>query len=249
MTTPNRGATPRLKALLRHLRSVKRRLLWVFIAFGVGSSLTWYFRTTVLGWLLLPAGGQLSATGRPVFTNPTEMFSLVVGLAIKGGLVVAVPVLVWQVFLFLRPLLSKRQGRFVAIFLPAVFVCFLGGTAFAYFVILPTGLRFLLGFGTDVADPLIRITEYTDLALALLFWLGVVFELPLVMFLLVKMRVVAYQRLKSFRKYVPLAAFILSALITPTVDIVNSTLVALPLIVLYEVGVILAWTVRQKQRS
>lgn len=218
----------------------------MFIAFGVGSSLTWYFRTTVIGWLLLPAGVGLSATGRPIFTTPTEMFSLMVELTIKGGVVVAAPVLVYQVFLFLRPLLSKKQGRFIAIFLPAVFVCFLGGAAFAYFVILPAGLRFLLQFGTDVADPMIRLTEYMTLALAMLFWLGVVFELPLAMFLLVKMRMVSYQRIKRFRRYVPVAAFILGAVITPTFDFVNSTLVAVPIVLLYELGILLAWLARPK---
>ena len=177
------------------------------------------------------------------------MMGLTIHLAMVGGVVVAFPVLVFHVFRLLRPLLSKKQGRFVAIFLPAVFVCFLGGAAFAYFVLLPTGLQFLLQFGADVADPMIRLTEYMDLTLAMLFWIGVIFELPLVMFLVVKMRIVTYQRIKSFRRYVPLAAFILSALITPTVDIVNSTLVAVPIIVLYELGVFLAWLARPKQRK
>ena len=248
MTTRNREVRPRLAAIQRHLRGVKGRLLWVFVAFGVGSSLTWYFRTTVLGWLLLPAHGQLSASGRPIFTSPTEMFSLTVHLAIVGGVVLASPMLVWQVFRLLRPLLNKRQARFVSIFLPATLVCFLGGSAFAYFVILPTGLRFLLQFGTDVADPMIRLSEYMTIALAMLFWLGVGFELPLAMFLLVKMRIVAYKRLKSFRRYVPVAAAILAMIITPTGDLVNSLLVSVPIWVLYEVGLLLAWTVRQKQR-
>ena len=247
MTTRSTGVRPRLAAIQRHFRGVKRRLLWVLVAFGVGSSLTWYFRTPILLWLLLPAGGQLSATGRPVFIAPTEMFSLVIGLAIKGGVVVAFPMLVYQLFQFLRPLLSKKQGRFVAIFLPAGFVCFLGGASFAYFVLLPTGLQFLLQFGTDIADPMIRITDYMDLALAMLFWLGVVFELPLAMFLLVKMRVVSYQSIKSFRRYVPLTALFFGAILTPSFDPVTSMLVTVPIIVLFEAGEVLAWMVRQKQ--
>ena len=249
MRTRSLEVRPRLAALQRHLGGVKRRVLFVLVAFGLGSSLTWYYRKTVITWLLLPAQGQLSATGRPVFTSPTEMFSLTVHLAIVGGCVVAAPVLVFHVFRFLRPLLSKKQRRSVAIFLPAVFVCFLGGAAFAYFVILPTSLRFLLGFGTDAADPMIRITEYMDIAQAMLFWLGIVFELPLAMFLVVKLRLVSYQRIKGFRRYVPLAAFILSAVITPTVDLINSTLVAVPIIVLYETGIILAWMARPRQKK
>ena len=241
--------SPRIEALRRHLRGVKQRILWVFLAFGVGSGLTWYYRKIVIGWLLLPGGGQLSATGRPVFTNPTDMFSVSIHLMMLGGVVVAFPVLVYHVFRFLRPLLNKQQGRFVAIFLPAGFVFFLAGTAFAYFVVLPTGLRFLLKFDLDIADPMIRITEYMDLALAMLFWLGIVFELPLAMFLAVKMRLVTYRRVKSFSRYVPFAAFILSAVITPTFDAINQTLVAVPIILLFGVGVFLAWLARPKPRK
>ena len=240
---------PRLKALQRRLRGVKGRLLWVLVAFGLGSSLTWYFRKTILLWLLLPAGGQLSATGRPVFTSPTEMFNLAFHLAILGGVVLAFPMLVFQAYLFLRPLLSKRLGRLIAIFLPAVFVFFLCGTVFAYFVLLPTGLRFLLQFGTDAADPMIRITEYADLALAMLFWLGVVFELPLAMFLLVKLRIVSYQRFPRFQKYVPLTALFFGAILTPSFDPVTSLLIAVPIIFLYEFGLFLAWMARPKQRK
>ena len=238
----------RLEALQRQLRGVRRRLLLVFIAGGVGFGLTLYFRTAVIHWLLAPAHGRLSLTGQPVFTGPTEMLSLTIHLAIAGGVVAALPVLVYHVARFCSPWMNKQQRRFVAIFLPAGFVCFLAGSAFAYFVLLPTGLGYLLQFGTDVAVPMIRISEYMDLALAMLFWLGVVFELPLGMFLAAKLRIVGYQRFKRLRRYVPMAAFFFSAIITPSFDAVNSTLVAVPLILLYEVGVFLAWVARPKQK-
>ena len=238
---------PRLTAIQRHLRGVKKRVLWVFVGFGLGSSLTWYFQKTVSGWLLDPAHGQLSATGQPIFTSPTDMFSLIARLALVGGAVVAAPVLVFQVVRLLDSLMSRQQRRFVAIFLPAVFVCFLAGTAYAYFVLLPTGLSFLLQFGTDTAIPMIQITEYMDFALAMLFWLGVIFELPLAMFLLARLRLVGYQRVKRFRRYVPYAAIIFSILLTPTIDYVNMALVAVPIVLLFELGAMLAWIVRPRQ--
>ena len=234
-------ASPRLGKIRKHLRGVKRRLLYVFLAFGIGASLTWYFRTVVMLWLLAPAREQLSPTGQPIFTSPTEMFSLTIGLAIKGGLVVGFPVLTYHVARFLSPLLSKRQRHFLVLFLPASLLCYLAGIAFAYFVLLPTGLQFLLHFGTEVAVPMIRISEYMTLVFAMLFWLGVVFELPLIMMMLVKLRIVSYQQLKRLRRYVPAMAFILSAIITPTFDIINQTLVAVPIILLYEVGLVLSW--------
>ena len=219
----------------------------MFVAFGVGASLTWYFRTTIFLWLLAPAGGRLSGTGQPIFTGPTEMFGLTVSLVMKGGIVVAAPVLVYHTYRFLGPLLNKRLRRTISLFLVLGFILYLGGTAFAYFVLLPTGLRFLLNFGTDIATPMIRITEYMDMAVAMLFWLGVVFELPLLMLLLAKLRVMSHKTFKRIRRYVPATAFILAAIITPTFDIINQTLVAIPLILLYEAGVFLAWTVRPRQ--
>jgi sec-independent protein translocase protein TatC len=169
------------------------------------------------------------------------MFSVTVGLAIKGGIVASIPMAVIGIYRLARPVLPDQARLFIILFLPAVLLSYAGGTAFAYYVMLPTGLRFLLNFGTNVAVPMVRITEYLGLVTALLFWLGIVFELPLAMFLLAKLRLVSHRRLMKFQKYVPVAAFILSALITPTFDAVNQTLVAVPLIALYEVGLILAW--------
>lgn len=221
----------------------------MFVAFGTGASLSWYFHKTIIAWLLIPAREQLSATGPPIFTSPTEMFALAVRLAMMGGVVVAFPVLAFHIARFASPLLSPRLRWFVAIFLPAGFVCYLVGVAFAYFVLLPTGLGFLLQFGTDVAVPMIRITEYMDLALAMLFWLGVVFELPLAMFLLAKLRVVSYERFRRLHRYVPPMATILGAIITPGVDPISWSFVAVPLILLFEVGLFLTWLVRPRQPS
>ena len=228
---------------------MRRRLLWVFVALGVGASLTWYFRTTIFLWLLAPAGDQLSGTGQPIFTGPTEMFSVTVGLVVKGGIVTAFPVLAYNVYRLLSPLLDQEKKRLVIIFAALGFVLYLAGVAFAYWVLLPTGLKFLLAFGTDIATPMIRISEYMDMAMAMIFWLGVVFELPLVMLLLAKLRLVSYKDFKKVRRYVPMMAFILSAIITPTFDVVNQTLVAVPLVALFEVGVLLAWIARPKVQS
>ena len=167
----------------------------------------------------------------------------------KGGLFAAFPVAVYHAYRLLRPILSKKVRRFLGIFIPAGFVCYLCGVAFAYFVLLPTGLKFLLQFGTEVATPMVRITEYMSLAIAMIFWLGVVFELPLAMLLLAKLRIVSHKRFQKLRRYVPLAAFVLGAIITPTMDMVNQTLVAVPLILLYEVGVFLAWLVRPRPQK
>ena len=228
----------------QQLRGVKWRLLWVFAALGIGASLAFYYRREIFHLLLAPADGQLSPSGMPVFIAPTEMFSVTIDLVMKGGFVAAFPVAVYHLYRFSSPMMGSRPRRLLRTYLTLGAALYLGGTAFAYFIMLPTGLRFLLHFGTDIATPLIRISEYLTLVLAMLFWLGVLFELPLVMMLLAHIRLVSHRQFRKFRRYVPLTAFIMGALITPTMDFVNQTLVAVPLMLLYEFGIFLAWLVR-----
>ena len=225
---------------------MKRRLLWVLVSFGIGASLTWYFHTAIFLLLLAPAGEQLSPTGQPIFTGPTEMFSLTVNLTLKGGLITAFHVLAYNVYSLFRPLIDKQKRRTLLLFMWLILFFYLAGTAFAYFVLLPNGLRFLLQFGTDIAVPMIRITEYMELAMAMLFWLGIVFEIPVVMLLLAKLELVSHSQFKKVRRYVPIAALILGAIITPTFDPVNQALVAVPMILLFEVGLFLVWLARPK---
>ena len=244
MLAPYRGVGEVARTASRILgRRIRIRLFWVLITFGAGAGGTWYFREAVFGLLLAPAGGNLSpfGDGLPIFTSPTAMMGATIQLAIRGGVIAALPVLTLSVYTLFSALIPPQQRRFLVIFLPATVLSFFLGAAFAYFVMLPTGLQFLLNFGTGVAVPLIVLDEYIALLTAMIFWLGVVFELPIAMFLLAKMRIISYLRLRGLRKYVPVAAFVLSAIITPTFDVVNQTLLAVPIIVLYELGLFLSW--------
>ena len=244
MSAPSRGA------LQRFGRRVRRRLLWIFIAYGIGASCTWYFQKAIFGLLFAPAKGSLSPYGGlPIFTGPAEMMGAAIHLAMMGGLVVSFPVATISVYQLVSRLLGHQKRRFVLIFLPVLFVCYLSGVAFAYFVMLPFGLKFLLHFGEGIAVSLISITEYMSLVTAMLFWLGVVFELPPVMFLLTKLRLVRYERFQRFHRYVPVAALILGALLTPTFDVVNQMMVTVPIIVLYEVGLFLSRLARPKEKG
>ena len=224
-------------------RRIRIRLFWVLLTFGAGAGATWYYKEAVFGLLLAPAGDNLSpfAGGLPIFTSPTSMMGATIQLAIRGGVIAALPVVVVSVYTLFSSLVPPQQRRFLVIFLPATVLSFLLGAIFGYFVLLPTGLKFLLNFGDGVAVPVIVLSEYIDLLSSMIFWLGVVFELPIAMFLLAKMQIVSYLRLRGLRKYVPVAAFILSAIITPTFDVVNQTLLAVPMILLYEIGLFLSW--------
>jgi len=223
-------------------RRIRVRLFWILLTFGAGAGGTWYFKEAVFSLLLAPAGDNLSPfDGQPIFTSPTAMMGATIQLAIRGGVIAALPVLVVSVYTLFSSLVPPQQRRFLVIFLPATVLSFLLGAAFAYWVLLPTGLRFLLNFGDGVAVPVIVLSEYIDLLSSMILWLGVVFELPIAMFLLAKMQIVSYLKFRGLRKYVPVAAFILSAIITPTFDVVNQTLLAVPMILLYEVGLFLSW--------
>ena len=224
-------------------RRIRIRLFWILIFFGTGAASTWYFKEAVFGFLLAPAAGNLSPFegNLPIFTSPTAMMGATIQLAIRGGVIVALPVVVVSLYTLFSSLVPPQQRRFLVIFIPATVACFLLGASFGYWVLLPNGLKFLLNFGTGVAVPLIVLSEYISLLTAMIFWLGVIFELPIAMFLLAKMQIVSYLRLRRLRRYVPVAAFILSAIITPTMDVLNATLMAVPMIVLYEVGLFVSW--------
>lgn len=227
---------------------IKRRIIWAFFAFGTGAASTWTFREEVFNWLLVPGGGALSPFGGlPVFTAPTDMMGATIGLAIKGGAFAAVPVIIVGASTLLLPLFPPRQRRFFIIFVPTLVAFFVGGAAFAYYVMLPVGINFLLHFGDGISVPVISITAYLDLMFAMMLWLGVIFELPLMMFLLAKMRIISYRRMRRFRKFVPFAAFFLSAIITPGADPATSIMVGVPIIALYEFGVFLAWVARPEE--
>ncbi len=237
MRRPNRGAFRRFGNRLR------RRLLFVFLAFGIGAASTWNWKQEVFEFLLVPAEGMLSpfGDGAPVFTGPTAMLGATISLALRGGALVAMPVMAISIYTLLKPLIPQSPHHFIIIMVPVTLLCFIAGGAFAYFVMLPTGLGFLLNFGTDVAQPLITINEYLDLMFAMMFWLGVVFEMPVAMYLLAKTKVISYKKMTSLRKFVPVTAFILAAIITPTFDVLNQTMVAVPIILLYEFGLFWAW--------
>ena len=229
-------------AFQRFGKRLRLRLVWSFIAFGIGAASTWFYREGIFMFLLVPAEGSLSPFGgAPVFTGPTAMMGATISLALRGGALAAVPITVVGLYTLVRPAMPDARHRFILTFFFATLMCFLAGGAFAYFVMLPTGLGFLLNFGSGVAIPLITINEYLDLMMAMMFWLGVVFEIPVVMYLLAKADIVSYSRMKNLRKFVPVSAFILSAIITPTFDAFNQTLVAVPIILLYEVGLFSAW--------
>ena len=227
-------------SLTDHLRELRRRVLVCVVAILAGSVVSFAFYEQIIEFLSQPAYDLDTGSGLDlVFIEVTELLTTAVKVSFVAGFVLALPVILYQVVMFVAPGLTGKERRYLFLFIPAALVAFAAGVAFAYYVLTPPALGFLLGF-SDVATPLIRISNFVNLMVRLLFWMGVAFETPLVMFMLAQLGIVSAQQLSRFRRYWIVVAFILAAIITPTFDPVNQALVAGPLLVLYELGVLLA---------
>ena len=186
-----------------------------------------------------------------VFTTPTEAFWTYMKVAMIMGLFIAMPIILWNVWAFVAPGLHKHERKYAAPFVIIGSLLFIGGGAFAMLVVVPFAISFLVSFGQDQGlKPMITVSSYIDFILKFTLAFGVVFEMPVVITLLSMLGVVTPQFLSKNRKYAILINFVIAAVLTPTPDIVNQSLMAGPLIVLYEVGIICSRVVaRKKARS
>ncbi len=237
--------------LLEHLVELRKRVFICLVALVLGTMVAFLFWTDIVELLKRPAQEANDGQGvELIATQVTELLSTGVKVSLVGGFVLALPVILYQVVRFVAPGLTGSERRYLLLFMPGAVLAFLCGLAFAYFVLTPRALPFLLSFGGGVAEPLIRISNLVDVMLRLLFWMGLAFETPVVMYLLGQLGIVSARMFSRFRKYWIVIAFILGAIITPTFDPVNQTLVAAPLLALYEVGIFLVWlTDRARQKN
>jgi sec-independent protein translocase protein TatC len=172
--------------------------------------------------------------------KPGEVFFTYLEVGMVVGAALAMPVIIYQIMAFVTPALYAHEKRYLYFSVPGVFLSFICGVAFCYFLTLPFATRFLAGFLNTEVQPTWSAAYYVDFVATFLFWVGVMFELPIVMFFLSKLGVVSHQRLAKFRKYAFVLAFIIGAAITPTPDPINQTIISLPIYFLFELGVILA---------
>lgn len=215
-----------------------------FSSFGVGFGAAIVYREIVFGWMSAPASNLLSphGGGLPVFTTPTEPLTTTVKVAWHSGMVVAFGPALLSTYFGVRKYLNKAQRRSVQIYIPVIIGMFLAGNAFAYFVILPAAIRWLIGFSDGIAIATIRLSEYTALVSAMVFWMGVLYQIPLVMFVLSRRGVVSHDRFTKLDWRIPfMFALVFSGLITPTFDIFNLMLVFVPIYALWRVGLYATW--------
>lgn len=232
--------------ILEHLQELRMRVFWMALAIVIGMGL---FMVPSLGFgaidLLLQPAREAHPGFKPQYIEPMENIVTYFQVALLGGVALGMPMIVFQVLRFVAPALTSGEKRWIYPIALGASLAFLGGMAFGYFFILPPSLGFLLDFGSSIAEPNIRIGNYINFVTRMLGVMGLVFETPLVVMGLAKLGVVNWRKLIGWWRFSIVVAFIISAVATPTIDPVTQALVAGPIILLYFVGIGLAWVVRR----
>lgn len=235
---------PNQFTLIEHLSELRSRVIKCVLALIAGTAVAVVFTFPILTFLKRPAGDVAL-----VYIDPTELISTYFKVAVVGGLILAMPIILYQIAMFVSPGLSSKEKRYVMASLPAILIAFGAGVIFTWFILLPPALHFLLNFGSDVAEPQIRISRYINLILMLSVWMGVSFQTPFVMLVLARAGIVTPKGFARRRKFAVLGAFVAGAIFTPTFDPVNQTLLASPIIVLYEFGIWLSRLASRQRRK
>jgi len=235
-------------SILGHLAELRRRLLRSLIAVAITTILAFIFYNQVFQVLLWPVQDVFISEGIQLQTiELTEMLGTIMRVCLVAGIILAVPYLTYELIMFVSPALTRREKTYVYLILPWIALMFVGGVAFGYFILIPRITNFLLTFGREIAAPQPRVGNYVSIVTRLLLATGLVFEMPVVTTFLARIGVVSPQWLADKRRVAIIFAFIIAAIITPTIDPINQSLVAAPLIVLYEMSIWLAKLVRRRK--
>jgi len=231
--------------VLGHLVELRQRLIRSVIAVAITSILAFIFRDQILKILISPAPENIEL----IYIEMTEMIGTYMRVSLASGIILAMPYLTYHLVMFVSPALTSKEKRRVYLILPWVALMFAAGVAFGYFILVPPATKFLITFGSEIATPQIKIGNYISIVTRLLLGVGLVFELPVISTFLARLGIITPKWLSDKRKLAIIFAFILAAIITPTIDPVNQCLVAVPLIILYEMSIWLAKLVQKKEKE
>lgn len=230
-------------SIIEHIAELRVRLMVSAGVMVIATAASFYFAKDMMEFLLNPA--EAAQPGfKPIQTEPLEFVAAYFKISLLSALAVSMPVIVYQVIAFVAPGLTPQEKRWIIPVVVGSGLSFVAGLAFGFFVALPPAIDFLINFGEDVAEPTLRIGPYIDFVLRMLFITGITFQTPLLLMGLAKLRIVRARWLMRQWRYVVVGAFILSAIVTPTIDPITQTLIAAPIIVLYAVGTGLAFLVQ-----
>jgi len=227
--------------LTEHLEELRRKLIYCLVVLVTLSVASYFYSNQLIRILSRPVGSLY-------FFTPTEAFTAKIKVSVGAGVALSLPFLVYQVWSFVAPALTKREKTYALPLVLSSSALFIIGIAFAYFVVIPIGIRFLLSFASVDLKALIGITKYLGFILWMLLIFGFMFQLPVVVFFLDRIGVVSPRSLRSKRKHVVIAVFIVAAILTPP-DVITQLAMSVPIIVLYEVSILVVSLSHRRERK
>jgi sec-independent protein translocase protein TatC len=239
-------------SFLAHLEEFRRRIIHSAFYVAGGFVVCWFFREKIFDFMQRPIVMALRNNGivddKLKYHNPIDPFNMYLKISLIAGLFVACPFLLYQVWAFISPGLYKRERRYVLPFMVFTPALFIAGGLFGYGIVYPRALDFFFGFSKQFQQ-MITINEYTDLFMSIVIGMGLIFEMPVLIFFLALFRIVnAGWMFRNFR-YAVLVIFIIAGIVTPTPDIMNMCIFAAPMIVLYLLSIVVAYFVNPSQRK
>lgn len=232
--------------LMEHLAELRFRVFMSAIGVVIGLAISAYFGGEIIDFLKKPAEARREDF-QLQFIEPFELFVTYFRVSLLGGLILGMPMIVYQGLRFVSPALRGNERWWLYGTVLGATGLFLGGVAFSYYIALPPALDFLLNFDDELAEPNIRVGSYIDFVTRLLFWTGVSFQTPLVVMYMARFRIVRANQLLRWWRIAIVGAFVIAAVVTPTWDPVTQSLVAGPIIILYFLGIGLAWLVQPRR--
>jgi len=231
--------------LVEHLEELRKRIIVSLIVLGIGTLLSFPFATYGLKILKLPASGEIE---KLVFFSPQEGFLIYMRIAFLSGLILSLPLILYQVWAFVLPAIEEKRKRQMVFFVFFCSLTFITGCLFAYFVLIPPALRFLLSFAKDNLQPVISANKYISFVISLILACALVFQMPVLSFILSKLGIINWRILRKKYKYAVVIIFIGAAIITPTGDVFNMLILALPMLFLYELSIWVSFFAQPKLR-
>ena len=236
------------QSFLGHLEELRRRLVVCAIAIGIGFVISYIFSKQLFSFLILPLTEVLPADSHLIFTSLPEMFIAYVKVALIAGITLAIPIIFYELWMFLAPALYQGEKRYLIPFVLFSSILFAAGALFGYFVVFPYGFKFFISFATEDIQALPSVKQYFSFTIRLLLAFGLVFELPVVVFFMTKIGLITPDSMKRFRKFAILGSFIMAAILTPP-DAATQIMMALPIIILYEVSIIISKGIYRKKEE
>jgi sec-independent protein translocase protein TatC len=240
---------------LAHLREFRDRLRNSAIIFLIATIVCWFFSTDIYHWLRLPLDKAwshhtdvLGPTTKMKFFSIVEPFWVYMSVSLWGGVFIASPFIFYQLWKFIAPGLYKHERNVGLVFSICSSAFFVAGALFCFYFVLPPMFTYLLGYADANTDPSLSMTEYLDLTRDMMIAFGAVFEMPIFIYFLAKVGLVTHKTLWRFNRWFVVVAFIVGAILTPSADVVSQCMMALPMIVLYNLSIIVAWVVVRNKR-